>query len=92
MVSTKQRLFGVSFRPGLSRRHARDTLTVSDGYAIFTDLRGPVAPGGTARLSSQTARLEGRFQGAHFQGLLQYYERGSDRLGCGYTLKLERTS
>jgi len=69
-----------------------DTLSVSGGYATFTDLRGWVAPGGTARLSSRIARLEGRFQGSHFQGLLQYHERGSDRLGCGYTLKLDRTS
>jgi hypothetical protein len=69
-----------------------DTLNVSSGYATFTDLSGWVAPGGKAQLSSQTATLEGQFQGTHFQGLLQYHERGSDRLGCGYTLKLDRAS
>ena len=67
-----------------------NTLNVSGGYATITDLRGWVAPGGTARLSSQIATLEGQFHGTQFQGLLQYHERGSDRLTCGYTLKLDR--
>ena len=67
-----------------------NTLNISRGYATFTDLRGWVAPGGTAQLSSQIATLEGRFEGSQFQGLLQYHERGSDRLTCGYQLKLDR--
>jgi hypothetical protein len=67
-----------------------NTLNVSGGYATFTDLGGWVVPGGTARLSSRTATLEGQFQGSRFHGLLQYHERGSDRLACGYTLKLDR--
>jgi hypothetical protein len=66
------------------------TLNVSGGYATFSDLRGWVAPGGTTQLSSRTATLAGQFQGTHFQGLLQFHERGSDRLACGYTLKLDR--
>jgi hypothetical protein len=67
-----------------------DTLTVSGGYATFSDLRGWVAPGGAAALSSQIAGLQGQFQGGHFAGLLQFHERGSDRLTCGYNLKLDR--
>jgi hypothetical protein len=67
-----------------------DTLTVSGGYATFAELSGWVAPGGAAALSSQIARLQGQFQGGHFEGLLQCHERGSDRLTCGYTLKLDR--
>ena len=67
-----------------------NTLNVSGGYATIGDLRGWVAPGGSAQLSSQEATLEGQFQGSHFQGQLQYHVRGSDRLGCGYTLKLDR--
>ncbi len=68
-----------------------DTMKVSGGYATFADLRGWAAPGGTARLSSQIAVLEGRFDGPRFQGLLQFHERGSDRLTCGYNLTLVRT-
>jgi hypothetical protein len=67
-----------------------NTLTVSGGYATIADLRGWVAPGGPVRASSQEATLNGQFQGTHFQGLLQYHERGSDRLTCGYTLKLDK--
>ena len=67
-----------------------NTLNVSGGYATFTDLSGWVRPGGATRLSSQIATLEGQFQASHFQGLLQYHERGSDRLTCGYELKLNR--
>jgi hypothetical protein len=55
-----------------------------------TNLSGWVRPDGQARLSSQIAVLEGQFQPGHFQGLLQYHERGSDRLTCGYQLKLDR--
>jgi hypothetical protein len=66
-----------------------NTLNVSGGYATFTDLRGWVVPGGTAQLSSRIATLEGQFQGGHFRGLLQYHERDSDRLTCGYVLKLD---
>ena len=68
-----------------------DTLTVSGGYATFTDLRGWVAPAGTAQLSSQTATLQGQFHGSQFQGRLQYHERGSDRLTCGYELTLDQS-
>ena len=67
-----------------------DTMNVSGGYATFMDVHGWVAPDGTAQMSSQTATLPGRFQNTHFEGLLQYHERGSDRLTCGYTLKLDR--
>jgi hypothetical protein len=67
-----------------------NTLTISDGYATFEDLRGWATPDRTARLSSREATLEGRFQGGQFQGLLQYKVRGSARLGCAYTLKLDR--
>jgi uncharacterized membrane protein len=62
-----------------------NTLTISGGYATFDDLRGWAAPDRTARLSSREATLEGQFQ-----GLLQYKVRGSTRLGCAYTLKLDR--
>ena len=51
-----------------------DTLTVSGGYATFAELRGWVAPGGAAALSSQNAGLQGQFQGGHFAGLLQYHD------------------
>ena len=64
-----------------------DTLTVSGGYATIADLRGWVPPSGVATLSSQIAQLQGQFQGRHFEGRLQFHERGSDRLTCGYTLK-----
>jgi hypothetical protein len=67
-----------------------NTLTISGGYATFNDLRGWATPDRTARLSSREATLEGQFQGGQFQGLLQYKERGSTRLGCAYTLKLDR--
>jgi hypothetical protein len=67
-----------------------DTLSVAGGYATFSDLSGWVAPGVAAALSSQIAHLQGQFQGGHFEGLLQFHERGSDRLTCGYTLKLDR--
>ncbi len=67
-----------------------DTMNVSGGYATFMDVHGWVALGGTTQMSSQEATLQGRFQGTHFEGLLQYHERGSDRLTCGYTLKLDR--
>jgi hypothetical protein len=69
-----------------------NTLNVSGGYATFTDLRGWVSPGGTAQLSSRIATLEGQFQESHFQGQLQYHERDSDRLTCGYQLKLQRAN
>jgi len=67
-----------------------NTLTVSGGYATFMDVHGWVAPGGTTQMASREATLQGRFQGTHFEGLLQYHEIGSDRLTCGYTLKLDR--
>jgi hypothetical protein len=67
-----------------------NTLSISDGYATLTDLRGWVRPGGTARLSSRIATLEGQFQVGQFRGLLQYHERDSDRLTCGYELRLDR--
>ena len=67
-----------------------ETLTVSGGYATIADLRGWVAPSGVATLSSQIAQLQGQFQGRHFEGRLQFHERGSDRLTCGYTLRLDR--
>jgi hypothetical protein len=67
-----------------------NTLTVSGGYATIADLRGWVAPSGVATLSSQIAQLQGQFQGRHFEGRLQFHERGSDRLTCAYTLKLDR--
>jgi hypothetical protein len=67
-----------------------NTLTISGGYATFEDLRGWAAPDRTARLSSRDATLEGQFQGGKFQGLLQYKVIGSTRLGCAYTLKLDR--
>ncbi len=85
-----QRIFGVSSRWDCPAVQATDTLTVSGGYATFADLSGWVAPGGAAALSSQIARLKGQFQSGHFEGLLQFHERGSDRLTCGYTLKLDR--
>ncbi len=69
-----------------------DPLRVSGGEATYDDFRGWVAPGGAARLSSQEGTIEGRFQSSHFEGLLQYKVRGSDRLACGYTLKLDRAS
>jgi hypothetical protein len=67
-----------------------NTLTVSGGEATFNDFRGWVAPDGTAQLSAQEGTLDGRFQGTGFQGTLQYKVRLSARLGCAYTLKLER--
>jgi hypothetical protein len=67
-----------------------NSLNVSSGYATFTDLSGWVRPAGTARLSSRIATLAGQFQAGHFQGLLQYHERNSDRLTCGYELRLDR--
>ncbi|MBS0644093.1 MAG: hypothetical protein JSS43_29875 [Proteobacteria bacterium] len=66
-----------------------DTLTVAAGYATFADLRGWVAPGGTARLSSRIATLQGQFQGRHFSGTLQFHEYGTVRPTCGYTLSLD---
>jgi hypothetical protein len=66
------------------------TLAISGGYATFEDLRGWAAPDRRARLSSREATLEGQIQGGKFQGLLQYKVRGSTRLGCAYTLKLDR--
>jgi hypothetical protein len=79
-------LLPTGIAPLSNRRHA-DRL---GGYATFAELSGWVAPGGAVALSSQIARLQGQFQGGHFEGPLQYHERGSDRLTCGYTLKLER--
>jgi len=67
-----------------------NTLNVSSGYTTFTELRGWARPDGTAQLSSQIATLDGQFQAGHFHGLLQYHERGSDRLTCSYELKLDR--
>ena len=67
-----------------------DTVTVSGGYASFTDVHGWVAPDGTTQMASRIATLRGRFQGSHFEGVLQYHEFGSDRPTCGYTLKLDR--
>jgi hypothetical protein len=65
-------------------------LQVSGGEVSFDEFRGWVAPDGTAPLSSQEGTIDGRFQGNHFQGLLQYKVRGSTRLGCAYTLKMDR--
>ena len=67
-----------------------NTLNVSGGYATLMDLRGWAAPGGSAQLSSQEATLQGQFDGGQFQGVIQYHERGSDRLTCAYMLKLTR--
>jgi hypothetical protein len=67
-----------------------NTLNVSGGYTTFTELRGWARPDGTAQLSSQIATVDGQFEAGHFHGLLQYHERGSDRLTCGYELKLDR--
>ncbi len=48
-----------------------DPLTVSGGEATFDDFSGWVAPGGATQLSAQEGTIDGRFQGSHFQGLLQ---------------------
>jgi hypothetical protein len=52
--------------------------SISGGFETYTDLSGSVRPGGTAGSSFRIATL------------LQYHERGSDRLTCGYELKLDR--
>jgi hypothetical protein len=67
-----------------------DPLTVSGGEATFDDFRGWVTPNGAAQLWAQEGTIDGQFQGSHFQGLLQYKIRGSARLGCAYTLKMDR--
>ncbi len=69
-----------------------NTLTVSGGAATFQDFRGWVAPGGKAQLSSQEGTIDGQFQATHFEGLLQFKVRLSARLGCAYTLKLDRAA
>ena len=67
-----------------------DPLAVSGGAATFDDFRGWVAPDGTAQLSTREGTIDGKFRGSHFEGLLQYKVRGSPRLGCAYTLKMDR--
>ena len=67
-----------------------NTVNVSGGEATFQDFRGWVSPDGAAHLSSQEGTIDGRFQGSHFQGLLQFKVRLSSSLGCAYTLKLDR--
>ena len=77
-------------RLGLPQCPARQHANRFGWIATIADLRGWVAPSGVATLSSQIAQLQGQFQGRHFEGRLQFHERGSDRLTCAYTLKLDR--
>ena len=67
-----------------------DPLTVSGGEVSFDQFSGWVALDGAVQLSAQEGTLDGRFDGTGFQGTLQFKIRLSPRLGCAYTLKMQR--
>ena len=66
-----------------ARRHA-------NRFGWIRHYRRPPSLGGTERVatwSSQIAQLRVNSRAVTFEGRLQFHERGSDRLTCGYTLK-----
>jgi hypothetical protein len=67
-----------------------DPITVSGGEVSFDEFRGWVSPDGSVQLTAQEGTLGGKFQGAAFEGLLQFKIRLSPRPGCSYTLKMQR--